>query len=109
MEQIFVGNAIWDRNKGPCIVKNINGGTGFQQDLRDDFNQVQHAVGGILIGYNFGVFGCFVAMINEPSEQDDELYRRTCLLGAYLNNENLSQLSGKLRRSIGDKTCQAIK
>lgn len=110
LKEVFVGKNIWgSRNTGPCVVKNLNGGSGFQQDLRDEYNQIQHAMGGIWIGYKYGVLGCLAAMIDEPSPQDDKLYGRTCFLGANLNEKNLGQLSEKIRKAIGDETCQLQK
>lgn len=107
LKQVFIGeNLTSRRNKGPCVVRNIDGATGFKNDLKDSYNQVQHAAAGIWLGYNYGVLACLAAIVWEKEPQDELLYERTCFLGANLKKDNLSELSGKLRKSIGDDSCQ---
>ena len=67
---------------------------------------MQHAAGGIVIGYKYGWLGYQFAKFREKEPQDDRLYDATCQLGRMLNDNNYFDLANKLRKAIGDITCQ---
>lgn len=54
LEAVLVGTNMTDcRSRGPYFAGNIAGSSGFKKNLRDNWNQVQHATAGIIIGYRW--------------------------------------------------------
>jgi hypothetical protein len=94
------------RNRGPCFAGHVDGADGFRSALRDDGNQIQHAMAGIYIGYRYGWLGCAYVKWREHELQDDRLYDATCPLGRKLTDENYKDLARNLRKAIGDDTCR---
>jgi hypothetical protein len=104
LEQVMIGTNMTDgRGKGGFFVGNFLGATGFKPELRDDYNQVQHATAGIVIGFRHGPPGMWLAMWLEDEPQDDLLYEATCPLGWYLAPFNYGQLWDELRKAICEK------
>ncbi len=54
---LIVANMTDCRGRGPYFAGNISGASGFKRNLRGPYNQVQHAVAGIVIGYRHGWVG----------------------------------------------------
>ena len=106
LKKVLIGDGKTDgRGHGPCFAGNIFGSEGFKEDLRDQFNQIQHAMAGLYIGYKYGYFACGLAILQDPQIQDKKLYQATCPLGKNLNNTNYKEIGLKLREAIGDETC----
>ncbi len=82
---------------GAYFAGNISGSSGFKPNLRDPYNQVQHATAGIVIGYRYGWLGYQYAKWREVEPQDDRLYDATCPIGRSLNGE----LTATLRDLFG--------
>ena len=95
------------RGKGPYFAGNIAGADGFKAELRDAWNQIQHATAGVVIGYKYGEPGEWFARLMEDEKQDDLLYEAACPVGGWLSNnpEDFLKLPEKIRRAIGDNTC----
>ncbi len=95
------------RGKGPYFAGNIAGADGFRQELRDKFNQIQHATAGVVIGYWHGKIGEWFARLLEDEPQDDLLYEQTAPVGIWLSDNPLDflKLPNKVREAIGDNTC----
>lgn len=66
VEQVLIGeNLRSGRGKGTYFVGNYNGASGFRPDLMDNYNQVQHAAAGLVIGYRYGLPGQIYAKWKE--------------------------------------------
>lgn len=106
LEAVLIGANMTDcRGRGPYFAGNIAGSSGFKKNLRDSWNQVQHATAGIVIGYRYGWAGQQLAKWLEEEPQDDRLYDATCPMGRSLNNKNYLELPARIKSAIGDKTC----
>jgi hypothetical protein len=81
------------RGKGPYFAGNIAGADGFKPELRDQWNQIQHATAGLVIGYEHGKPGEWFARLLEDGMWLSE------------NPEDFLKLPEKMRRAIGDSTC----
>lgn len=107
IEAVLIGKNMREgRGHGQFFAGNVKGAKGFKPELRDQWNQVQHAAAGIVIGYKYGWLGYQFAKFREKEPQDDRLYDATCQLGRMLNDNNYFDLANKLRKAIGDITCQ---
>ena len=107
LEKVLIGSdMLSSRGKGVYFVGNPRGAKGFKKNLRDTYNQIQHAMAGVVIGYRYGYIGQRFAMWVEEEPQDDELYKATCPLGRNLNDSNYNGLAERLRTAIGDQSCQ---
>lgn len=93
------------RGKGPYFAGNIAGASGFKKNLRDPWNQVQHATAGIVIGYQYGWIGQQFVKWLEEEAQDDRLYDATCPIGRSLSDKNYFALPARIKSAIGDKSC----
>jgi len=106
LEAVLIGASMTScRGRGPYFSGNILGASGFRKDLRDSWNQVQHATAGIVIGYRYGWVGQQFAKWLEEEPQDDRLYDVTCPIGRTLTDQNLFALPQRIRSAIGDKSC----
>jgi len=106
LEAVLIGANMTDcRGRGAYFAGNIAGSSGFKHNLRDPYNQVQHAMAGIVIGYRYGWIGKKFAMWLEKEPQDDRLYEATCPIGRFLNDKNYSSLPMKIKSAIGNKSC----
>jgi len=106
IEAVLIGASMTDcRGRGPYFAGNILGASGFKKDLRDSWNQIQHATAGIVIGYRYGWIGQQFAKWLEEEPQDDRLYDATCPIGRTLNNQNVFALPQRIKTAIGDKSC----
>ena len=107
LKQVIIGeNLTSKRNRGRCFAGQFRGAEGFKSEFRDPFNQIQHAMAGIYIGYKYSWLGCLGARVLEDELQDDLLYEATCDLGRGLNENNLESLGEYVRKTIGDQTCR---
>jgi len=89
IEAVLVGaNMTNCRGRGPYFAGNISGASGFKHNLRDPYNQVQHAIAGIVIGYRYGWVGHQYAVWRETEPQDDRLYNAVCPIGRSLSDKN---------------------
>jgi hypothetical protein len=115
LQAVLVGNGLrFGRGKGKDFVgmkfiKDTMGSEGFRPELRDDFSQIQHAVGGLIIGYRYNRRGMPVYQVARWNEilierqpQDARLYDATCIIGRNLNDQNYSRLPSLLRDAIGN-------
>lgn len=110
IEAVLIGENMREgRGHGQFFAGNVMGSKGFKSELRDQWNQVQHAAAGIVIGYKYGWLGYHFAKFREKEPQDDRLYDATCPLGRMLNDNNYLDLANRLRKAIGDITCQINK
>lgn len=106
LEAVLIGSDMRHcRSKEPYFAGHILGSSGFKKELRDPYNQVQHATAGIVIGYRYGWIGQQFAKWLEEEAQDDRLYDATCLIGRSLNDNNYFALPARIKAAIGDKTC----
>ena len=106
IEAVLIGKNMREgRGHGQFFAGNVKGSKGFKPELRDQWNQVQHATAGIVIGYRYGWAGQQLAKWLEEEPQDDRLYDATCPIGRSLNNKNCLELPARIKSAIGDKTC----
>jgi hypothetical protein len=106
LEAVIIGSNMTDcRGRGAYFAGNISGASGFKPNLRDPYNQVQHATAGVVIGYRYGWLGHQIAKWMEAEPQDDRLYDATCQIGRSLNNKNYFFLPMRIKSAIGDKSC----
>jgi len=106
LEKVLIGEGMREgRGMGNCFAGNLRGSEGFRPELRDPFNQIQHAMAGVEIGYRYGRIGCALAKWQESEAQDIKLYDVTCPLGIGLNDKNYDRLAESVREAIGDKSC----
>lgn len=109
LEAVMIGtNMRGGRGSGPHFAGNISGADGFKSDLKDQWNQTQHAIAGLVIGYRHGKLGEWYARWRESEEQDDRLYIATCPIGRSLfwwPNE-YKDVAEKLRQAVCDSSCK---
>ena len=101
------GNLRSLRGKGDRFAGNHAGSIGFKPKLRDPYNQVQHAMAGIYIGYKWGYLGEWGARWLETEPQDDLLYKATCKLGRQLRDfpHKYKSLPLMIRQEVCDGSC----
>ena len=103
LKSVLIGrNMTICRGKGKYFAGNIEGSVGFKEELRDPWNQVQHATAGIVIAFQYGWLGEFFVKWLEKEPQDDKLYDVTYPLGRELNDKNYLELPQKIRIAIGE-------
>lgn len=91
------------RNHGTHFVgldKAYLGALGFKCDLRDDYFQVQHAVAGIVIGYQYIRPTQWLVQWLEREKQDILLYQATFPLGRTLNDANYGTLADRFTAAV---------
>lgn len=107
LREVLIGEDLTrGRGNGPCFAGQFKGANGFRKDLQDPHNQIQHAMAGIYIGYQYGWLGCAYARWREEEPQDDKLYEVTCRIGRNLTEKNLNDLPEIIRQQIGDASCR---
>ena len=107
LKLILIGEDLQNgRNRGFHFAGRPQNAQGFREELRDPGNQIQHAMAGVYIGSRYGRLGCMGARLLEREPQDDRLYMATCPLGYDLSDTTYTDLGTKLRKAIGDSTCQ---
>jgi hypothetical protein len=109
LKAVIIGTGMTEgRGKGPYFAGNFRGATGFKPEFQDPYNQVQHAMAGIVIGYDFGNIGEWIARAMEEEAQDDRLYMAACPIGNWLSwhNGGSDKLPGKILDAICDGTCK---
>lgn len=94
------------RGRGTHFAGQVTGALGFKGHLRDPWNQIQHAMAGVAVGYRYGKLGEWFARWVEEEEQDDALYVAACPLGRWLswNRKDFDKLAEKVRKAICDGT-----
>ena len=103
LKAVLIGrNMTVCRGKGAYFAGNIIGSEGFKKELRDPWNQVQHAMAGIVIAFQYGRIAEIMVKFLETEPQDDKLYDKTFPLGRTLNDENYRNLPQKIRLAIGE-------
>lgn len=108
LQEVLIGSNMREgRGKGPYFAGNIAGADGFKTELRDAWNQIQHATAGVVVGYKHGKLGEWFVRWVEDEKQDDLLYEAACPVGTWLseNPEDFLKLPEKIREAIGDNTC----
>lgn len=101
LKKVLVGNGFREgRGKGPYFVGNYRGASGFRPELRDPYNQIQHAMGGILFGYHHWAPLEWFVLWREHEPQDDILYERAFALGDSLDETNYGTLWLRLYGTI---------
>ncbi|MEP4037339.1 hypothetical protein, partial [Pseudophaeobacter sp.] len=114
MKRLFIGDGL-SRNEGDFFIGHsiMIGTGGFQEELQDSGNQIQHAVAGLcgsLYSPAFGFVGGFselvtAAMRDEPVNQPDiELYSRMHSFASEVHIFGVEDLIDGLIREIGDET-----
>ena len=88
------------RGKGAYFAGNIEGAEGFKNEYQDPWNQVQHAIAGIVIAYQYGKTGEVFVKLLEGELQDILLYEATFPLGDTLNDDNYTELPKKFFDAI---------
>lgn len=109
LKLVLVGDSLLNgkgRSEGTYFAGHAAGAKGFKQELRDDYNQIQHAMAGIYIGHEFLRPVQWMVWYLEDEEQDDRLYDATIPLGRDLDRKNYLTLGSRVREAIGDSTCQ---
>lgn len=107
LKLVLIGEGLLGgRGKGTHFVGNFRGATGFKSELQDPYNQVQHAMAGLYIGYSYVLPLRWGVLWLEEEEQDDLLYKATFKIGKDLKDSNLSELPQKLSAAIGDSSCK---
>ena len=105
---VLIGdNMLEGRLSGQYFATNLNGAAGFLPEYRDPFNQIQHAIAGVIIGARTGPFGSAFVVAMETlrwQPQDRALYQATCWIGMTLTDGNYQELSEQLRLAICDAT-----
>jgi len=103
LKAVLIGrNMTICRGKGAYFAGNIEGSAGFKDELKDPWNQVQHATAGIVIAFQYGWIGELFVKWLEREPQDDKLYDVTYPLGRELKDKNYSELPQKIRIAIGE-------
>ena len=101
LQYVIVGNNMLEgRGHGPYFAGNFRGSSGFRPEMQDEFNQVQHAIAGVVIGYKYGAMGATIAYMHEDEPQDVRLYGATIPLGRHLNDANYRELGRRLELTI---------
>jgi|GEM_PF-4221815 len=107
---VVVGTGMMEgRGRGPFFAGNVFGASGFRAVFRDNFNQLQHAAAGLIIGYKYGKPGEWFARYREREPQDDLLYEVICPIGRwlYFNPERFREFAGRVAVALSDGTCYA--
>lgn len=102
LTRVLIGDGLRDgsgRGKGPFVVKGFKA-TGFKKEYWDKYNQVQHAMAGIYIGYHHNFFIKQYVLLQEDQPQDDRLYEATFALGESLNSENYRGFASQVRAKL---------
>ena len=103
---VLIGENMLDgRLSGEYFAGNLNGAAGFLPEYRDRYNQIQHAIAGVIIGARTGPFGSGTVLVMEALRrqwQDFGLYLATCWIGAWIDDGNYQALSEKLRLAVCD-------
>jgi len=89
------------RGKGRYFVGSFRGAIGFRRKLRDDYNQVQHAMAGLYIDFSHNRFVQWYVLWQESEPQDDRLYEATFPLGRSLNDSNVGTLPARVHAPSG--------
>src|SRR6266545_2062340 len=119
LQQVLIGEGLTEgRGTGRHYVGNnraYNGVSGFKAEFGpDEYFQVQHAAAGLVIGYRYAKLGEWGARWVEDEPQDDALYRATCPIGQWLENDEFfwgnddayKELPGRLLEAICDGSCE---
>jgi len=105
---VLIGENMLDgRLGGVYFAGNMNGSAGFLPQYQDRYNQIQHAIAGVIIGARTGPFGSGTVLFMEALRrrwQDFGLYLETCWIGAWIDGSNYHELSEKLRLAVCDST-----
>ncbi|MBK8253065.1 MAG: hypothetical protein IPK82_10390 [Polyangiaceae bacterium] len=90
------------RYSGKHYMGGVEGSEGFRPELQGAYNQHQHAIAGVLIGYNGWYAGYAVLGLDVASgeSQDVALYKATIPLGIGLDDSNYKGLAKRLRCAI---------
>ena len=103
LKAVLIGrNMTLCRGKGAYFAGQISGSEGFKMELRDPWNQIQHATAGLVIAFQYGRLAEILVKFLEHQPQDDKLYDVTFPLGNALSDSNLAELPEKVRKAIGD-------
>lgn len=133
LQYVMVGTALNERTQGQyfyCergdggkLASYRFGDSGFKVKYKDASPQIEHAIGGLVLGYEYGRIAGFVlgygaetleAYVDAFSgtEQDHladyQLYNATVPLGAALDDNNYVYLSNAVREGVGDDTILPI-
>lgn len=101
LQVVLVGDGLrFGRGTGRYFAGNIRGSQGFKPQFRDDFNQIQHAVAGLLISHKFGWLGYKYAKLREEELQDDLLYDSTRILEKSISDDNYYSLASSFHKAI---------
>jgi outer membrane protein OmpA-like peptidoglycan-associated protein len=108
LQLVLIGDGLmFGRSSGQYFAGHAQGARGFKPEMRDEWNQIQHAMAGIVIGYRYIRPVQWYVRFQEDEPQDLELYDATFPLGRGLNDSNYKQLAHKLRHAIGDQSCRS--
>jgi GMP synthase PP-ATPase subunit len=101
LQLVLIGKGLLiGRNEGEFVVKNFHA-KGFKKEFVDKYNQVQHAMAGIVIGYKFRhLEGLVLKLESEP--QDIKLYNATFPLGEDLNKDNYMTLHKRIKNRLSE-------
>jgi RHS repeat-associated protein len=104
----YTGDA---RGSGAYFAGNFKGSEGFRKELRDPYNQPQHAIGGLKLAFDYGALGEGAAMAGEMLQwpfagaqpQDIRLYGAVFPVAESLKNGgDLNSFPDNLYRAISD-------
>jgi hypothetical protein len=109
LKAVLIGDSLvtgHGRSQGPFFKGNSAGAKGFKPELRDNYDQVQHAMAGLYMGYRLPSPALSLVMGTDGEMQDAKLYGVMMGLGRGLTAERLHSLPAAVRRVMGDETCQ---
>jgi len=103
LKRVLVGDG-WtsrERNHGAFAMPfNSFLDTGLKADFRDGGNQIQHAVAGICIGFDWGWPATYIVYKYEDGEEDRHLYDATFELGKQLRRIPIAFWPSKIKSTL---------
>ena len=108
LKAVVIGDGyLIGRSKGPYLAGHTAGAIGFKPEMRDNYNQIQHAMAGLCIAFEHVRPLQWYVQWGEDEDQDKKLYEASFAVGNWLfwNPKQLKKLPVKMRAAIGDSTC----
>ncbi|MFQ5541710.1 MAG: RHS repeat domain-containing protein, partial [Candidatus Binatia bacterium] len=109
LQAVLIGEGLTPgerRGKGRFFVGGF-GASGFKQEFVDPYNQVQHAMAGIVIGFRYNWLVQRYVLLQEREPQDRALYRATFPLGGRLIDErNRGSFADEVEKALCEEAAK---